>query len=444
MNDQILPPHDLTQAVAALWQLEPLGPNNLFSVPAFVRLREICQRLYPKAGSKDALSFALSNALRTFGLPSGLAPHNADLALPVDVAAASLDEAFRRTQSTRVHLCPLDCADDLPALSFGHNCVRRMSAAELDALVDPPRLKRINPTWVFDANRFAEFSWLVVKEVVPLDGEPGARAVPALFMDMRRDFGEIEPHKKRFTGVVEAALFALLLLPWEDWAKYRDLDWRGFLAPWIYTVDDDIFVRPSPPPSPETLHWEPDIRTDQHGEEIELDRPTCLPLGECSAEAPAWLNDTAWSELMFARQSPLFGSPIAHFLVRAFLTEGIDEFLAHITVVEAALGLSIDQSRPKLRCGKKPTATNRVAARLSTLLGESMAFSDFKRLFRARSEFLHGRSTSLISSNDRILARRLARGAVATLIKAALAIPAPSCRKAYLDKLLDDGSDLLP
>lgn len=444
MDDQAQPPHDLTQAVAALWQLEPPGPNSLFSAPEFVRLRETCQRLYPNAGSKDALSFALSNALRTLGLPSGLAQHNIHFALPVEIAAASLDAAFRRTQSTRIHLCPLDCADDLPAMSFGHNRVERMSIAELDTLVDPQRLKRINPTWVFDSKRFSEFTWLVVKEVVPLKDEPGARAVPTLFMKMNSDFGAIEPHKGQFTDAVEAALFALLLVPWEDWVEYRDLDWRGFRVPWTYTTDDDIFVRPSPPPSPETLSWEPDIFIDQCGEEVELDRPRRLPLNDRATQAPAVLNDTAWSNLLRARQSPLFRSLIVHFLVRAFLIDGIDEFLAHITVVEAALGLSTDYSRPKLRCGKKPTATNRVAARLSILLGESTAFSDFKRLFRARSEFLHGRTTSLISSGDRVLARRLARGVIAALTKSALAIPAPSCREAYLDKLLHDGSHLLP
>lgn len=132
-----------------------------------------------------------------------------------------------------------------------------------------------------------------------------------------------------------------------------------------------------------------------------------------------------------------------HFLNRAFLTDGIDEFLAHITVVEAALGLSIDYvagSRPRLPSGKNPNATARVAVRLSALLGESGVGNDFKRLFDARSNFLHGRNMPPISSKDRKLARQLARRAVVALMKGALAIPTPASREEYLHDLLVAGS----
>jgi hypothetical protein len=46
-----------------------------------------------------------------------------------------------------------------------------------------------------------------------------------------------------------------------------------------------------------------------------------------------------------AKRSVLFETPIAHFLVRAFLAEGVDEFLAHITTIEAALGLRSDYQK---------------------------------------------------------------------------------------------------
>jgi hypothetical protein len=367
------------------------------------------------------------------------------LALPAEVAAARLDAAFRRPQSTRVHLCPLDCADDLPTLSFGPNSVSKMSATELEALVDPLRLKRINPTWVFDAERFSEFSWLVVKEDVPLDSEPGVRAVPALFIDLSGDFGAIEPHPKRFPTAVEAALFALLLLSWEDWTVYRDVEWRAFRIPWIYTIDNDIFTPTLPPPSPETLSWEPDFFIDEYGEKVELERPTRVPLSDSAAKAIEWLNDAGWDGLISARESSLFGTPVEHFLVRGFLDDGIDEFLAHITVVEAALGMSSDHdagTRRKLPIRKNPGATARVAARLSALLASSTAGDGFKRLFDVRSAFLHGRTMSPISSQERILARRLARETAVALMKAALTTPASLSRDTYLDELLDAGFKL--
>jgi hypothetical protein len=427
---------NIRKAVAALWKLPPPGPKNLFYAPEFVQLSAACEKLYPNATSVPKLPFALGNALRTLGLPCGLAPNDAQLAMSPDDAAFQLDAGFRQTQSTRVHLCPLDCAADLPPLSFGQNCIRRMSVTELETLVNPKRLRRTNSAWKFDAELFSEFTWLIVKEFVPLNSDPNARAVPVLFTPFDRDYGAIEPHPKLFVPSVETALFALLLAPWEDWVEYCDIDWRGFRVPWIYTVDDDLFRRPGLPPSPETLSWEPHFVTDQYGEEIEIEWPTRLPLRDNSIEASVWLNHKACSEVIRAQQSSLFETPIAHFLVSAFLSKGIDEFLAHITVIEAALGLHIDYKRPKLPNGKRPSATERVAIRLSTLLGDSATTAEFLRLYDARSKFLHGRTMSTISGQDRLLARRLARRVVVALIKVALAIPPPICREGYLNSLL--------
>jgi hypothetical protein len=55
---------------------------------------------------------------------------------------------------------------------------------------------------------------------------------------------------------------------------------------------------------------------------------------------------------------PLFETTIEHFFVRAFLEDPLDEFLAHITTIEAALGLKSDY----------PGATKPVATRVSALL----------------------------------------------------------------------------
>jgi hypothetical protein len=318
-------PAALTEAVGALWRIPRPGPGNLLSDQSFIRLRDVCESLYSEAKSKDALGIALSNALRALGLPCGLAAANAHLAPAAEIAAARLDAAFRRTQASRVYLCPLDLADDrLPALTFGPNSVCKFTAAELEALVDLPRLKRINSNWTFDAKRFSEFSWLVVKEMYPLDQEPGVRAIPWLFMTFSGDWGRIEPHQERFPTAVEAALFAVLRAPWEDWVETPSINWCGFSVPWVYKLSDDIFVRPPQPPSPDKLSWEPHVFHDNDGNVVfETKQPERLDLKDAAAvEARNFLNDAAWSDLTHARRSPLFDTPIAHFLVRAFMADG--------------------------------------------------------------------------------------------------------------------------
>src|SRR3546814_11707328 len=114
-----------------------------------------------------------------------------------------------------------------------------------------------------------------------------------MYMTFNRDFGKIDPHLGRFPPAVEAALFFLLLAPWERWSTMQEVDWRGFRLPWIYTVDDDLFIRPAPPPSADSLSFEPWIVDDNWGEEIELERPTALPLDdEARAELARYNNET--------------------------------------------------------------------------------------------------------------------------------------------------------
>lgn len=136
-----------------------------------------------------------------------------------------------------------------------------------------------------ESDRLAQFHWLVVEETLSVRAPAEARVAPWMF-DIMRDFGAIEPHLGRFPEVVEAALLHLLLAPWEDWSTLTDLDWRGFRVPWIYSLDDDLFVHPKRPPSADDLSLEPWIITDTYGEEIELERVTArIAAAPCDASA---------------------------------------------------------------------------------------------------------------------------------------------------------------
>lgn len=416
--------------------------GNLYAAPGFVKLGETCQRIYQSAGSKDAVNFALGQALYGLGYRwSDGAP--ARFAVSPAVAAARLDRAFRQTEARLVHLCPLDLGDDVPELRFGPNAIRNFTAEELDDLVDPDGLARKRPDWRFESRRFSRFAWLVVEEIAALPGSPGGRVLPGLFVDLRQDFGRIEPHKRRFPAPVEAALFALLTAPWEDVTSYSDVDWRPFRVPWVYTLSDDLFARRSMPPDADTLSWEPDFYEDTDGSMVEVERPTRLPLTDAAIAQIAHLHDGAWTDLMAARQSPLFHGPIEHFTIRAFVSDGIDEFLAHVTVIEAALGLPIDhdsRKRPKITGQQRQGATARVAFRLAGLLDEPTAGDRYLALFKARSDFLHGQAMQDIPSQVRLDARRLARRCVCALIGAATSPSPPENQDAFLSELLQRGS----
>jgi hypothetical protein len=135
--------------------------------------------------------------------------------------------------------------------------------------------------------------------------------------------------------------------------------------------------------------------------------------------------------------------------VRAFLSEGIDEFLAHLTTIEAALGLHADYY-PRLRPKPDPHgslkgAAERVAARIAALLLDSSAACHHRRLFEIRSLYLHGRELKeAISSEQRLQARSLARRVVEALVGRVNEVSAPGSREEFLGSLLDSGAPMLP
>ncbi len=428
---------ELIAAVEKVWRIPRPGPDNLPKAPAFVALSALCARLYGAGSPK----FALGTALRSLGLPCQLPAKHANLALDPATAATALEAAFRRKKAVRRHLCPLDLADDLAPLAFGRSRVAQFGADELAKLFDAPRLVRTFPNTPLDAKRLAQFHWLVVEEELELDQPPEVRAVPLLSMTMRQDFGEIVPHLGRFPAAVESALAFLLLAPWEEWSTMLEVDWRGFRVPWIYTISDDLFERPNLPPGPDSLSLEPWI-VDDYGKEIELERPTTLPLDDAAATL-AQFGESSWREFLHATSASVYETPILHFLVRAFLADGMDEIMAHMTAIEAALGLEGDhRAKPKGDPHRKFGATTRVMARMAGLLNDAQAAPVYKDLFRIRSDYVHGRGgLQKVSTAERVRARSLARRVARALVDVAGQPTRP--RKDTMSDLLTKGAQLL-
>ena len=391
----------------------PARRATSFKEPGFIALREYVEACFPGAGKKDGLNFALSAALDRLGIGQRSGTAAAD----VSAAAARLEAAFQATHIERVHLCPLDTADELPDLCFGPSSVSMLSMEALQDLLAPigPGAASVDP-------RFTEFRWLVVRERVPIEHEPGRRAFPFLF-DMTEDFARIEPHKRQFPLAVEQAIFALLLAQWEDLVDHADFNWRAFRIPWVYTVEDDLFVRPPAIPSADTLTWETQWVDDGTEDGDEYERPAAFRFQSPIGALDTVVSDERWPAIERALASDLFSTPIVHFLVAAFLGEGIDEFIGHLTAMEASLGLSADRGRGEIV----------MKARISALLADPAAAATYGELFNLRSEYVHGRAMGHISGEARAAARSLARRVADGLVGAVLA-PTDD-RDAFLQRL---------
>lgn len=182
-------PHapDLVEAVERVWRIPSPGPANLLADPRFL---ELAGALTQRCGG-EKVAFALSNALRNLGLPCSMRPGAPPATDDFGAIAAALERAFSAATTTRRHLCPLDLADDLPALSFGRARIDRFSTSDLQALFDLHRLERVYAGRPVDFSRLAQLQWLVVEETPEIDRRPEARAIPILFELMGRDLVSI-------------------------------------------------------------------------------------------------------------------------------------------------------------------------------------------------------------------------------------------------------------
>ena len=224
-----------------------------------------------------------------------------------------------------------------------------------------------------------------------------------------------------------------------------EVDWRGFQIPWIYTLDDDLCTFPAPPPAPKRLSWEPYQHQVDHDEWVESERPLCLRTFATAEDIRQDL-DSCWARLQVPStlNSDLFSTPVEHFLVRAFLSDGIDEVMAHLIVIEAAFGTEADHKK-KLRLpgdSYAESATRRVAARLSAAIGKPGAAKEYLDLYDMRCTYIHGRHEGrIISTQQRVLARRLAREATNALVDLA---QKTQLRENILLDLLNQGVANLP
>ena len=432
-------PEVLIQAVARLWARPRPGPDNLLADTDFLAIQKSCEEIYPNAGKGMTLSIALCNAVRSLGLPCLIAPERPELGVSAENASSKLIEALERTNVRRMHLCPLDLADTLPSMSFGRCRIHRFTSSELAELFRSTVLERCFPNAKLDTERFSRFSWLVIDETSQVDGEPGKRALPFFYEKINSDAGRIEPHTNKLPSAVELALFFVLLAPWEEWVEMPTIDWRPFQIPWTHTSSDDIFEQPAVPRSADSLNWETKVWTTTSGEEVEFDVPVNLPLSKVAQSVVNFLTPHAWDDLQKAIRSSLFETPIIHFAVRAFFATGIDEFLAFLTVAEAALGVESDYKKSKNSLHPKVRGTKRIAARVSALLGSNAHGETYSDLFNLRSAFIHGREMQPISTIDRIRARSLARRIAIALVRVALSQHPPLSREEFANDLLDRG-----
>ncbi|ECC8734139.1 hypothetical protein [Salmonella bongori] len=154
------------------------------------------------------------------------------------------------------------------------------------------------------------------------------------------------------------------------------------------------------------------------------------------------VNNQLMADIDTAINNGLINEAARHHFIKAFLSDGIDEFLAHIVVIDACLGepRELGKKLNLTKYEKNLKSTGRLKYRLVGLLEDCSVKASIDSLYRIRSEYVHGRDMSEISGLDKNLARVLARKTLLTIIKMVQYTPNLS-RLELLTSLLRKGID---
>ncbi|APG18027.1 hypothetical protein A3780_10835 [Kosakonia radicincitans] len=422
----ISPPPELVTAVAGVWSLPAQTDLNMLTESAeFRALIQYCIQHYDTIIAGQFSQFPFVRALRTLGAPCFFTPEQQYLVSDPAEAASLLHHELHKKKTTKIYLCPLDCAANIQLATFSHAEINMFTPPELRQLVNFAQLNRLYPHKTDDIDRLTRFTWLVIREEVNLDRDIPARTYRFLQDGFKDDYGAITPYEYRYPKAVEDAIFALLLAPWESWREEINIEWRAFTIPWVYTVENDIFADQPALPGAEILTWDYQAFSDGHGKVIDREIPLELPLLH-DARLQPWLAEQQLDNIPLAMHNGLINEAARHHFVKAFLSHGIDEFLAHMIVIDACMG-------------ERHATSLKLKQRLAGLLGDLSVVEEMNALYHLRSEYVHGREMTTISHQHKNTARILSRRMLAEIVAIADR-DEMSSRRAFLDAMQEKWS----
>ncbi|MFT8735965.1 MAG: hypothetical protein ABF760_00705 [Zymomonas mobilis] len=384
------------------------------------------------------LLVTLSNALRSLGcfLPSEQKRKYFD---PKE-AAQKFNNLITKKRAINRYICPLEYVEKLPNCAFGSARIGKFNEQELFDFFDAKRLICFNPKdeniIIETIKKYSQFFWMIFEEDIELKD------------DFMGDWS-FQKSKKRlihqcqFPNNFRKEVAAFLLAPWEDWeTNLEENAWKFFNIPWVYKVDGNLFVNPRPLPSYENFVYDIKSYSDSNGKIWEYEVPLSVDLLKPYIQTlPSFLKET------FEKidKNLFFGETALFFLINAYDSDGIYEFISHITAIEAAIGqkkiIEVDgKNRKNIESitEKFPIGiTKIVAIRIAGLFKNVEYYKQYLKLFNLRSNFVHGSDKNkFIEENDKIKARRLARLIITALLDLNVV---NEKKKEVLKKIFEDG-----
>ncbi|MFP7609918.1 hypothetical protein [Serratia quinivorans] len=290
-----------------------------------------------------------------------------------------------------------------------------------------------------DTAGLSQFLWLVVRHDEPLRADFAERYW--LWNVFKDNPGTVYPYKHHHPEAVESAIFVLVLAAWEEWQLNEECHWRPFDIPWVHTLSDDIFWLQPPIPSSASLTWVFSSYHDENEGWHEYEAPHEYNYSLTSDQLIPFVDTQICNYLEIAITNGLINVAARHQFVKAFMSDGVDEFLAHIVVIDACIG-EISGNKALEKHLKELGATRRLKYRLAGLLNDASVKEKLHVLYEARSNYVHGNALEKIPSEHILQARILARKTLNAIITEAGQSPGLT-REEFLDDVLRRGWNLI-
>ena len=307
--------------------------------------------------------------------------------------------AFERREKTLTYLIPLELIEfHEREYDFGWFKVKRFPKQELDAVLEQEIALQFFPLAVTNTELLSRYWWLVVKEQTEIPERD------KWHIDLT-SLGKVRFSANTFPDKVNEALLRLALFDWELGRNVRgkgeDLErhWSRFEAPFAIVVTDDQLERLSIAPNLNRLNLVPYVDPETREEIGELPFFD-FPMGEKESEhfrSMVTEYDSMLSALANVPKRWNFLNVARSFFLKAFFSDGMEQLLWHIVVVEALVG------------ERSEGLTEKLASRISITLEatderrQSMR-RDFKELYTFRSNMVHGNTVE-----DKVMVGHLRR-----------------------------------
>ena len=327
------------------------------------------------------------NPIRNFLRRSGYYSRIADSkAVNSKVTLRRLLSALDKRHETVTYMAPMEYVGfEQIDLRFQAFSIQKFRKAQLDHIFNIELNKLYFPSSVIDTAALSAYWFVVVKErrvIRPLGRIPFELG----------SFGKVGVKYSPFP-ILENAFQRLALFDWQpDYSRSRKPSerpewqgWLGFKIPFVIRISDNLLKAPQRAPNLSGLATEPyfdPVTNEELGEKpaqyINLNRLEAQDLARFIKETDRLINSITLAEEIWP-----FIFRALRFQVKGFFTEGLEQLLWNITVLEALFG----EDRPGI--------TKRLAERTAAVTSQSEVErkeikNRFEELYNFRSRLVHG------------------------------------------------------